>query len=387
MSNNLTVWGAASPSLQKQYTIPVTNQIDSKLWRTNYSQLQPSINPIDHISDYGYYGSPISPQMGYDGIYRKKQSCNRIPRPMLANVRIDNGEYGPVQRDATVTASDNNVEYVNSEIYIQRKKGKEVYGLDRNYPIKDPHPLYRTSRANLDYDCGKKYDWNSRSWTVSDLPNAGKYPESIRHLDFSKKIDLVDPVFSSNHSGSDAAFLDDAILDELDPRFNAIIYNNSAFDDSTGPLDYERKYKDFNESLDGRFEHFGVSLNQSRSGSSRNVERSLPGQVAPASWEMQMEKRICNRAWAGNKDKIFDADARRQEPREPIARSAQKVIYDSPFDPDWYSQGGYRNKDSIYTPDNIQYHDINEQVSCGCKAKCTCDKKQKIVNFIKNLIH
>lgn len=403
---NLTTWGAQSKALQKNYVVPDTN--DPKLWKQNYAMLQPTDNCEDHIPSYG----SVDMRMGYDGVYRKINK--RLPttdtgnyhRTPLATAGIKPEEYGDVMTDYDITSMRDSressvVEFVNSEISIAKKNGKQVYGLDKNYPIKDPHPLYMTSRANLDYAAGKVYDFNSHSWTTRDIPNYGRYPESLENIDFSQRLELRDPVFVKATSGSDACDLE-GVRDHYDPRPDPTIYTNSNRN-LQDTHNYERKYKNMQETTAIRHENFTNKRNkqprETFAQSLSNTETSDIGYVpirnrqsnktysrlysnsrndsrdnGTEEWEARMDRQLDVRGSGGLSDLELQSRGfglgcglsyQEMEERVPgssaenyswaknkkdfpvsattaqigIVRMPKQMEFDSPFDARWYSPG------------------------------------------------
>lgn len=224
MSNNRVY--SSNAALQRQYeaTLPPN---DIKNHFVPSAQHQPDTNCDDHIPKYGIGEFRVN----YDGVYKRpvrkvpKQTDCGPHRTLLATAGIDHESYGPVMSHYNIT--DDNltnktlgpaVEYVKSEMQIKRDRGEPIF--DRE-DVRLPIPLRvrddDPADPNIQYDGDYHYDWNSKIWTVRDLPNYGEYPYPLEHLDFSKRFDLVEPEKAFGTSGSEACIVDGP-TDVFDPH-------------------------------------------------------------------------------------------------------------------------------------------------------------------------
>jgi hypothetical protein len=323
-------------SLTSQYQYAMPSVDLNKSWEYD-AQLQPSVRCKDSIPMYGI-GRHV--RVDYDGIYKPRETgkakCSRYDhKTHMAMTCINNEDYGHVRTHFDITNNYcDNLEYVNSEIKIAKNKGDRIRGYDEYYPVRDPIRTDFPAQSNIDYDAVKEYDWNSKTWTVRDLPNYGRYPVPVSHLDFSKKISLFDPELVANTSGADACRTQRP-RDEYDPIPDEVVYDSlQKYRKVNGkyhpPLTEEARYRNLVDRSDvaNKEKFFSpginfVSLDQARSGYSkaRAPKDAMPGRDKTLTWEEIQDQKNMN--WAKNGKSQFSANARL--PDQPSDQFAPQI--------------------------------------------------------------
>ena len=294
----------------------------NKSWAYD-AQLQPSTNCEDSIPMYGI-GRQV--RKDYDGIYKRRETgkgkCSSYDhKTHMAMACVDNEAYGDVRTHFDITSNcQEGLGYVNSEIQVAKNKGNRIYGYDEYYPVRDPIRTDFPAQSNIDYDAVKEYDWNSKTWTVRDIPNYGRYPVPVSHLDFSRKINLFDPELVSNTSGADACRTQRP-RDEYDPVPDSVVYDSlQKYRKVNGkyqpPMSEEARYRNLVDRADvaNKEKFFSpgidfVSLDQARSGYSkaRAPKDAMAGRDKTLTWEEVQDQKNAN--WARNNKMQFSADA------------------------------------------------------------------------------